>query len=180
MGDRDDKITSLSGGNQQKVLIGRAFALNPNILILNDPARGVDVGAKADLYAHLRDFAAAGKSVIYMSSEIEELVGFCSRVLVFRNGHVFAELTGDAIDSDEILAAMFGQHATTHATPSGGRLGKSVTGKAGTLAPAIVGDLEVASGWSRPKPERRAVPSFTLRSLSLRGRRRDSRSLRRG
>ena len=51
MGDRGDKITSLSGGNQQKVLIGRAFALSPNILILNDPARGVDIGAKTDLYA---------------------------------------------------------------------------------------------------------------------------------
>ena len=61
MGDRADKITSLSGGNQQKVLIGRAFALSPNILILNDPARGVDIGAKTDLYAHLRDFAAGGQ-----------------------------------------------------------------------------------------------------------------------
>ena len=111
MGDRGDKITSLSGGNQQKVLIGRAFALSPNILILNDPARGVDIGAKTDLYAHLRDFAAAGKSVVYMSSEIEELIGFCSRVLVFRNGHVFAELTGDDINGDRILAAMFGQHS---------------------------------------------------------------------
>ena len=59
MGDRGDKITSLSGGNQQKVLIGRAFALSPNILVLNDPARGVDIGAKSDLYVHLRDFAAA-------------------------------------------------------------------------------------------------------------------------
>ena len=100
LGDRADKITSLSGGNQQKVLIGRAFALSPNILILNDPARGVDIAAKTDLYAHLRDFAAAGKSVVYMSSEIEELIGFCSRVLVFRNGHVFAELTGEDINSD--------------------------------------------------------------------------------
>jgi ribose transport system ATP-binding protein len=167
MGDRGDKITSLSGGNQQKVLIGRAFALNPNILILNDPARGVDIGAKTDLYAHLRDFAAAGKSVVYMSSEIEELVGFCSRVLVFRNGHVFAELTGDAIHSDEILAAMFGQHATTHAAPRGGRLEKSVMGQVGTLTPEIGDDLEAPSSWSRPKPERRAVPSFTLRSAAF-------------
>ncbi len=109
LGDRGDKITSLSGGNQQKVLIGRAFALSPNILVLNDPARGVDIGAKSDLYVHLRDFAERGKSVVYMSSEIEELVGFCSRVLVFRNGSVFAELTGEEIEADRILASMFGQ-----------------------------------------------------------------------
>jgi energy-coupling factor transporter ATP-binding protein EcfA2 len=109
MGERSNKITSLSGGNQQKVLIGRAFALNPDILVLNDPARGIDVGAKAELYRHLREFAAQGKSVIYLSSEIEEFVGFCSRVLVFRNGSVFDEFTGPDIHPTPILEAMFGQ-----------------------------------------------------------------------
>jgi ribose transport system ATP-binding protein len=109
MGERGNKITSLSGGNQQKVLIGRAFALNPSILVLNDPARGIDVGAKAELYRHLRDFASIGKSVIYLSSEIEEFVGFCSRVLVFRNGSIFDEFTGSDIHPKPILEAMFGQ-----------------------------------------------------------------------
>lgn len=109
MGERGDKITSLSGGNQQKVLIGRAFALNPNILVLNDPARGIDAGAKSELYGHLKDFAATGKSIVYMSSEIEEFVDFCSRVLVFRNGSVFEEFSGSDIEPDRILAAMFGQ-----------------------------------------------------------------------
>jgi energy-coupling factor transporter ATP-binding protein EcfA2 len=91
------------------VLIGRAFALNPDILVLNDPARGIDVGAKAELYRHLREFAAQGKSVMYLSSEIEEFVGFCSRVLVFRNGSVFDEFTGPDIHPTPILEAMFGQ-----------------------------------------------------------------------
>jgi ribose transport system ATP-binding protein len=109
MGDRMDKITSLSGGNQQKALIGRAFALNPEILVLNDPARGVDVGAKGELYRHLTAFAARGKSVVYLSSEIEEFVGFCTRVIVFRHGHVITEFSGDEIDPDRILKAMFGQ-----------------------------------------------------------------------
>ena len=109
MGERSNKITSLSGGNQQKVLIGRAFALNPDILILNDPARGIDVGAKAELYRHLREFVAQGKSVIYLSSEIEEFVGFCSRVLVFRNGSIFDEFSGPDIHPTPILEAMFGQ-----------------------------------------------------------------------
>ena len=109
MGERTNKITSLSGGNQQKVLIGRAFALNPDILILNDPARGIDVSAKAELYKHLRDFAATGKSVIYLSSEIEEFVGFCSRVVVFRNGSIFDEFKGREVHPTAILESMFGQ-----------------------------------------------------------------------
>jgi ribose transport system ATP-binding protein len=109
MGDRSNLITSLSGGNQQKVLIGRAFALNPEILVLNDPARGVDVGAKSELYKYLATFAARGKSVIYLSSEIEEFIGFCTRVLVFRHGAIFDEFTGSAIEPARILEAMFGQ-----------------------------------------------------------------------
>ena len=113
MGEPTNKITSLSGGNQQKVLIGRAFSLNPNILILNDPARGIDIGAKSELYSHLRNFSESGKSVVYMSSEIEELIGFCSRVIVFRNGSIFDQFTGSDINRINILAAMFGQ-STTH------------------------------------------------------------------
>lgn len=114
IGERTDRIASLSGGNQQKVLIGRAFALNPNILVLNDPARGIDVGAKNELYGHLKDFAATGKSVVYMSSEIEEFVGLCSRVIVFRNGSIFDEFTGGSIDPTPILHAMFGQARGAH------------------------------------------------------------------
>ena len=108
----------LSGGNQQKVLIGRAFALNPDILILNDPARGIDVGAKAELYKHLRDFAATGKAVIYLSSEIEEFVGFCSRVMVFRNGSIFDEFKGSEIHPTAILESMFGQIRPNQIHPS--------------------------------------------------------------
>jgi ribose transport system ATP-binding protein len=159
MGDRSDKITSLSGGNQQKVLIGRAFALSPNILILNDPARGVDIGAKTDLYSHLRDFAASGKSVVYMSSEIEELVGFCSRVLVFRNGHVFEELVGEAINGERILAAMFGQHSTSHSAPRGEAARQAEPRREETAE-----RVASISGWGRPRAKRPALQPFTLRS----------------
>lgn len=114
MGEQSDSIISLSGGNQQKVLIGRAFALNPEVLVLNDPARGVDVGAKAELYKHLTAFASRGKSVLYLSSEIEEFVGFCTRVLVFRHGSIFAEMLGGDIDPDIILEAMFGHVHPVH------------------------------------------------------------------
>ena len=120
MGERGDRIGSLSGGNQQKVLIGRAFALNPNVLILNDPARGIDVSAKTELYGHLKDFTATGKSVVYMSSEIEEFVGLCSRVVVFRNGSIFDEFTGVSIQPTAILHAMFGQVKGARLVPDAG------------------------------------------------------------
>lgn len=108
-GAKEDRITSLSGGNQQKVLIGRGFAMRPNIIVLNDPARGIDVGAKTELYKHLRAFAEEGKSVVYMSSELEEFVGFATRVLVFRDGVPFDAFDGRSLDPKHVLEAMFGQ-----------------------------------------------------------------------
>ena len=108
MGSQDNLITSLSGGNQQKVLIARAFAEKPNVLVLNDPARGIDVGAKLDLYRNLRDFAAKGKAVIFLSSEIEEFLNLCTRVLVFRNGSISSEFA-PPFDGHVILNAMFGR-----------------------------------------------------------------------
>ncbi len=108
-GTKEDRITSLSGGNQQKVLIGRGFAMRPNVIVLNDPARGIDVGAKTELYKHLRTFAQEGKSVVYLSSEIEEFVGFATRVIVFRDGAPFDAFDGRALDPKKVLEAMFGQ-----------------------------------------------------------------------
>ncbi len=170
MGDRSDRITSLSGGNQQKVLIGRAFALNPTILVLNDPARGVDVSAKSDLYQYLNDFAATGKSVVYLSSEIEELVGLCERVLVFRSGGVFEELAGAAVHPAAVLQAMFGQARGAHAArpdsalppaSSGSDIVDSTTPKAPTNEP--VADEPVADGlfelWSPAFDEGARIPA---------------------
>ena len=110
MGDPDNLITSLSGGNQQKVLIARAFAEKPTVLVLNDPARGIDIGAKLDLYRNLREFAARGNAVVFLSSEIEEFLNLCSRVLVFRNGAVSSEFE-PPFDTHVILNAMFGRRA---------------------------------------------------------------------
>ena len=108
-GMKEDRITSLSGGNQQKVLIGRGFAMRPDIIVLNDPARGIDVGAKAELYKHLRSFAEDGRSVVYMSSELEEFLGFATRVIVFRDGAPFEAFDGARLDPKAVLEAMFGQ-----------------------------------------------------------------------
>ncbi|NKL21224.1 sugar ABC transporter ATP-binding protein [Rhizobium leguminosarum] len=109
MGSSQNRITSLSGGNQQKILIGRAFANDPRVIVLNDPARGVDLGTKRDLYRELRAFADRGGAVIYLSSEIEEFLGFADRVDVFHGGSVFRSLHADDIEEEAILAAMFGQ-----------------------------------------------------------------------
>lgn len=108
MEHRDDAITSLSGGNQQKVLIARAFAERPDILVLNVPARGIDVGAKLDLYRNLREFAAKGGAVVFLSSEIEEFLDLCTRVEVFRGGTITADFQ-PPFDANEILNATFGR-----------------------------------------------------------------------
>jgi ribose transport system ATP-binding protein len=84
-------------------------ALRTDIIVLNDPARGIDVGAKTELYKHLRAFAEAGKSVVYLSSELEEFIGFATRVIVFRNGSPFDAFVGDKVEPKRILEAMFGQ-----------------------------------------------------------------------
>ena len=108
-GSAGDKITTLSGGNQQKVLIARAFAQNPRLILLNDPARGVDIGTKQDLYTHLREFASNGGAVVYLSSEIEEFFNFADRADVFFDGGIFASFDETAIDEEHLLAAMFGR-----------------------------------------------------------------------
>ncbi|MDC0862048.1 sugar ABC transporter ATP-binding protein [Alphaproteobacteria bacterium] len=112
-GPKTNAITSLSGGNQQKVMIARAFTTTPKILILNDPARGIDVGAKRDLYKHLRIFVNEGGTVIFLSSELEEFIGLCHRVLVFRDGRIFETFEEEDIEANIILEGMFGHTKKT-------------------------------------------------------------------
>ena len=115
-GLRSDLITSLSGGNQQKVMIARAFGQHPTILILNDPARGIDVNTKRDLYVHLRNYAEEGNSVVFLSSELEEFIGLCSKVLVFRHGSVFDIFENEKVEPVGLLEGMFGQSKGTGST----------------------------------------------------------------
>ena len=89
----------------------------PKILILNDPARGIDVGAKRDLYKHLRIFVNEGGTVIFLSSELEEFIGLCHRVLVFRDGSIFETFEKEDIDPNIILEGMFG-HTKKISSPS--------------------------------------------------------------
>ena len=108
-GPRDNLVTSLSGGNQQKVMIARSFAQHPTVLILNDPARGIDVGTKRDLYIHLRKFAEEGNTVVFLSSELEEFIGLCPKVIVFRHGSIFDIFENEKVNADTLLEGMFGQ-----------------------------------------------------------------------
>ncbi|MCA0046518.1 ATP-binding cassette domain-containing protein [Mesorhizobium sp. B283B1A] len=107
----DAPITTLSGGNQQKVLLARALALEPAILLLNDPTRGVDVATRHVLYDVFRGLAADGMGLVILSSEIEEILLLCQRVLVFRENEVAAEIAGDALTTDSVISAMFGRAA---------------------------------------------------------------------
>jgi ribose transport system ATP-binding protein len=95
-------VGSLSGGNQQKVMLGRWFAAGVDILIVEQPTRGVDIGAKAEIYRQLRQFAASGGAVIMVSSEITEIIGLCDRVIVVRQGRLVFETAGCAA-TEEIL-----------------------------------------------------------------------------
>ncbi|WP_306755314.1 ATP-binding cassette domain-containing protein [Paracoccus actinidiae] len=104
-------ITALSGGNQQKVLLARALARDPRVLLLNDPTRGVDVATRHVLYDLFRDLAAEGMALVILSSEIEEVLVLCHRVLVFRDHQVAAEMTGGEMRTDAVIAAMFGRTA---------------------------------------------------------------------
>jgi ribose transport system ATP-binding protein len=97
-------VGTLSGGNQQKVLIGRWLLTQPDVLLLFDITRGVDVGTKHDIYQLVVELAQEGKALLYYSSETEEIAQLCNRVLVMREGRVVAELDRTA-DAESIVAA---------------------------------------------------------------------------
>jgi ABC-type sugar transport system ATPase subunit len=109
--DLDARAGSLSGGNQQKVALLRALFAMPRLLLLDDPARGVDVGARADLYERLHDAARDGASVLFASSDLGELVEHADRVLVLFRGALVADLPRAELDEDRLLTLAMGGSA---------------------------------------------------------------------
>ena len=97
------KIKDLSGGNQQKVILSRWLATKPDMIILDEPTRGIDVGAKGEIEELIREISEQGISVLYISSELDELVRGCDRVVVLREGRVVGELQSGMISSDNIM-----------------------------------------------------------------------------
>ena len=111
-GELETRPDALSGGNQQKLMFARALLAHPAVLIADDPTRGVDVGAKRDIYELLVELAAGGVAILLISNEIEEVLGLAHRVIVMRGGRVVAELTGEHMTEEAILAASFGRAST--------------------------------------------------------------------
>jgi erythritol transport system ATP-binding protein len=97
-------IGSLSGGNQQKVVIGKILATGPGVMLLDEPSRGIDVGAKAEVFGLLAQYARQGLAVLYSTSEVEECLSIAHRILVLRRGRISAEFGPDA-NKDDIMAA---------------------------------------------------------------------------
>lgn len=105
VGSSADAVSTLSGGNQQKVVIAKWLMTEPKIVLLNDPTRGIDVGTKQEIYRLLRSLAETGASIVYYSTDYEELIGCCDRVAVMYDGEIVRELQGDEINERNIIAS---------------------------------------------------------------------------
>ncbi len=103
------EMASLSGGNQQKVLLGKWLSTDPEVLILDEPTRGVDVGAKVVIHQAIAEVANRGKSVILITSDLPELVGLSDRILIMRKGHLIGEMSGPGCTEESVLLAVNGE-----------------------------------------------------------------------
>ena len=105
---RETPIKSLSGGNQQKVIIGRWLLTNPDFLILDEPTRGIDVGTKTEIQKLVVKLAKEGMAVVFISSEIEEMLRTCDRMIVMRDTNKVGELSGDEMNQTTIMSTIAG------------------------------------------------------------------------
>ena len=111
-GDRQI-VQFLSGGNQQKVVLGKWLAMNPSVLLLDEPTRGVDIGAKEEIYLLMNQLAASGMAVLFVSSDLEEIRGISDRVLVMHEGELTGELKRDQLSEEAIMQLATGQTRET-------------------------------------------------------------------
>ena len=112
----DALVAGLSGGNQQKIVLARWLAAHSKVLILDEPTRGVDVGAKAEIHALISDLAAKGTAVLLISSELPELLGLADRLIVLREGRQAGELSRTEADQERVLRLMAGLGAAAPST----------------------------------------------------------------
>lgn len=99
----EQEVRRLSGGNQQKALVARWLSINPKILIVDEPTRGIDVGAKKEIHFLLRELAHKGVGVIMISSELPEILGMSDRILVMHEGSIAAEYASKTVTEEEII-----------------------------------------------------------------------------
>jgi ribose transport system ATP-binding protein len=114
MAGLDEPVSSLSGGNAQKVVIGKWLMRDPQVLLLDDPTKGVDVGTKAEFYTLLTGLSEQGKTILFYSSDDEELIGLCDRVLVVHDGMIRTELSGENLTKENLIAASLGVADAKH------------------------------------------------------------------
>jgi ribose transport system ATP-binding protein len=105
IGDRSDAVSTLSGGNQQKVVIAKWLMTEPRIILLNDPTRGIDVGTKQELYRLMRELADQGAAILFYSTDYDELIGCCDRVAIMYDGRIVRELEGADLTEHNIIAS---------------------------------------------------------------------------
>lgn len=106
--NEEQEVKELSGGNQQKVVIAKWLAMEPNILIMDEPTRGIDIGAKSEIYALMRKMTEQGMSIIMISSEMAEVMQVSDRILVMHEGSISGELTAEEVTRNNIMQAAFG------------------------------------------------------------------------
>jgi len=105
-----DEVNNLSGGNQQKVLIGKWIFTEPEILLLDEPTRGIDVGAKYEIYCIINQLVAEGKSVLIISSELPEILGICDRIYVMNEGRIVGEMLQEEATQEAIMQCIMQSH----------------------------------------------------------------------
>ena len=110
-GRKDVLAGQLSGGNQQKLLLAKMMLLDPKVVIVDEPTRGIDIGAKQQIYSFIATLAEEGRSVIVVSSEMPELIGICDRILVMRAGQIVGEVAGEHMTETEIVVLATGANA---------------------------------------------------------------------
>ena len=108
----EQAVGNLSGGNQQKVLLSKWMFAEPDVLILDEPTRGIDVGAKYEIYCIMNDMVAQGKAVVMISSELPELLGMCDRIYVMNEGEIVGEFTANEATQEKIMSAIL-SHGTS-------------------------------------------------------------------
>ena len=109
LGSAKDLIGSLSGGNQQKVVLGKSLLAKPQILLIDEPTKGIDVGAKTEIYKLMNELVESGVSIIMVSSDMPELVSMSDRCIVLSNSHITGEFTGSDITQDNVMRAAIAQ-----------------------------------------------------------------------
>jgi ribose transport system ATP-binding protein len=106
------RVGTLSGGNQQKLLIAKTLLAEPDVIVFDEPTRGIDIGTKQQIYRLIQSLAAAGKACVVISSEMQEIIGLSHRVLIMRQGRIVGEVAGETMTEDEVVRYAVGLKET--------------------------------------------------------------------